>query len=128
MMGDHALYHDGWIASTKVMRVPWDVAGAVSQDPAGFPFELYDLTRDWTQFDNVAAEHPDKLKELKDMFWVEANKYQVLPARRLNGDPGRRAAPQPRRRAHRVHLVRRDYRYAERERAQHSRLVVQLRG
>ena len=28
MMGDHAIYHDGWIASTKVMRPPWDVAGA----------------------------------------------------------------------------------------------------
>ena len=27
MMGDHAIYHDGWIASTKVMRPPWDVAG-----------------------------------------------------------------------------------------------------
>jgi hypothetical protein len=30
MMGDHALYHDGWIASTKVMRPPWHLAGAVN--------------------------------------------------------------------------------------------------
>ena len=36
MMGDHAIYHDGWIASTKVMRPPWDLAGAVNQDPAGY--------------------------------------------------------------------------------------------
>ena len=79
MMGDHAIYHDGWIASTKVMRPPWDVAGAVSQDPAGFPYELYDLTKDWTQFENVAAKYPAKLKELENLFWVEANKYQVLP-------------------------------------------------
>ena len=79
MMGDHAIYHDGWIASTKVMRPPWDVAGPVSQDPAGFPFELYDLTKDWTQFDNVAAKFPAKLKELQDIFWREATKYQVLP-------------------------------------------------
>ena len=79
MMGDHAIYHDGWIASTKVMRPPWDVAGAVSQDPAGFPYELYDLTKDWTQFENVAAKYPAKLKELEKLFWVEANKYQVLP-------------------------------------------------
>src|SRR5262245_25232455 len=55
MMGDHALYHDGWILSTKVMRPPWDVAGAVSQNPAGYPYELYDLSKDWTQYDNVAA-------------------------------------------------------------------------
>ncbi len=79
MMGDHALYHDGWIASTKVMRPPWDLAGAVSLDPAGFPYELYDLRRDWTQYEDVAAKYPDKLKELEKLFWVEAGKYQVLP-------------------------------------------------
>ena len=79
MMGDHALYHDGWIASTKVMRPPWVVAGAVSQDPASFPYELYDVRNDWTQHDNVAAKYPEKVKELERLFWVEANKYQVLP-------------------------------------------------
>ena len=79
MMGDHALYHDGWIASTKVIRPPWDVAGAVSLDPAGFPYELYDLSKDWTQYNDVAAKYPDKLKELEKLFWVEANKFRVLP-------------------------------------------------
>jgi arylsulfatase len=79
MMGDHAIYHDGWIASTKVMRPPWDVLGPVSQDPAGFPWELYDLSKDWTQFENVADKYPEKLKELQDLFWAEAGKYQVLP-------------------------------------------------
>ena len=79
MMGDHALYHDGWIASTKVMRPPWDVMGKVSQDPAGFPWELYDLSKDWTQFEDVAAKYPAKLKELQDLFWKEAARYQVLP-------------------------------------------------
>jgi arylsulfatase len=78
-MGDHAIYHDGWIASTKVMRPPWNLAGAVSQDPAGFPYELYDLTKDWTQDDDVAAKNPAKLKELEPLFWTEAQKYQVLP-------------------------------------------------
>jgi arylsulfatase A-like enzyme len=79
MMGDHALYHEGWIASTKVMRPPWDVMGKVSQDPAGFPWELYDLKNDWTQAENVAAKHPEKLKELEKIFWEEAKKFQVLP-------------------------------------------------
>ncbi|GLI91237.1 arylsulfatase [Methylocystis echinoides] len=79
MMGDHALYHDGWIASTKVMRAPWDVMGKVSQDPAGFPFELYDLRTDWTQSENVADKHPEKVKELEKIFLQEAKKYQVLP-------------------------------------------------
>jgi len=79
MMGDHAIYHDGWIASTKVMRPPWDVMGPVSQDPGAFPYELYDLTKDWTQSDNVAAKYPAKLKEMQQLFWKEAAKYQVLP-------------------------------------------------
>ncbi len=79
MMGDHAIYHDGWIASTKVERPPWNVAGAVSQDPAAFPYELYDLSKDWTQSDDLAARNPGKLRELEDLFWEEARKYQVLP-------------------------------------------------
>ncbi len=33
MMGDHAIYHDGWIASTKVMRPPWVPMGNLSQNP-----------------------------------------------------------------------------------------------
>ena len=79
MFGDHAIYHDGWIASTKVMRPPWDVMGKTSQDPASYPWELYDLRNDWTQFENVAASHPEKVKELEKVFWAEATKYQVLP-------------------------------------------------
>ena len=50
MFGDHAIYHEGWIASTKVIRPPWDVAGPVNQDPFNnCTWELYDLTKDWSQ-------------------------------------------------------------------------------
>ncbi|MEI6705649.1 MAG: arylsulfatase [Methylococcales bacterium] len=79
MFGDHAIYHEGWIASTKVMRPPWVVDKQISQDPAGFPWELYDLSKDWTQFDDIADKNPAKLKELEKIFWEEAKKYQVLP-------------------------------------------------
>lgn len=80
MMGVRAIYHDGWIASTTPLRPPWVLVGPVTQDPASaYKWELYDLTRDWTQFDDVAAKYPDKLRELQDLFWVEAAKYQVLP-------------------------------------------------
>ena len=80
MLADRALYHDGWIASTKVIRPPWDVAGAVNQDPAdNVTWELYDVSKDWTQFEDVAAKYPEKLRELTEQFWVEAAKYQVLP-------------------------------------------------
>jgi len=78
MMGDRAIYHDGWLASTKVMRAPWDMASP-AKDPMTFPWELYDLSKDWTQFQDVAAQHPDKVKQMQALFMQEAKKYQVLP-------------------------------------------------
>jgi arylsulfatase len=78
MFADRALYHDGWIASTKVMRPPW-VTIAKLPAPGDYPWELYDLRNDWTQAEDVAAKYPDKLKELQALFWKEAEKYQVLP-------------------------------------------------
>jgi arylsulfatase A-like enzyme len=79
MMGDRALYHEGWMASTKVMRPPWEIAGGVGADPMNFPWELYDLNTDWTQFEDVAAKNPQKLKEMQELFMKEAKKYEVLP-------------------------------------------------
>ena len=79
MFGDHAIYHEGWIASTKVMRPPWVTFGPANLDPAGFPWELYDLSKDWTQSDNIADKNPAKLKEMEKIFWAEAKKYQVMP-------------------------------------------------
>jgi arylsulfatase A-like enzyme len=79
MFGDHAIYQDGWIASTKVMRPPWDTFGQALLDPASWPWELYDTHKDWTQYDNVADKYPDKVKQMDKLFWEEAEKYQVLP-------------------------------------------------
>lgn len=78
MFGNRALYHDGWIASTKVMRAPWQhFPPKVSV--LDYPWELYHVTNDWTQTEDLAAKEPAKLKELQDLFWKEAEKYQVLP-------------------------------------------------
>jgi arylsulfatase A-like enzyme len=80
MFADRAIYHNGWIASTKVVRPPWDIAGAVNADPANnVTWDLYDMTKDWTQCNDVAANNPAKLKLLQDLFWVEAARYNVLP-------------------------------------------------
>ncbi|UTD28908.1 arylsulfatase [Bradyrhizobium sp. WD16] len=79
MFADRAIYHDGWIASTKVLRPPWVTAGVKLPSPMDYPWELYNLNNDWTQYEDVAAKNPDKLKELQDLFWKEAEKYQVLP-------------------------------------------------
>jgi arylsulfatase A-like enzyme len=78
MMGDRAIYHDGWMAGTKVMRAPWDVT-SLPKNPLSYPWELYNLKNDWTQTEDLAKKYPQKLKELQSLFWVEAKKYQVLP-------------------------------------------------
>jgi arylsulfatase len=78
MFADRAIYHDGWIASTKVIRPPWDNFSP-KLGPDEYPWELYDLKNDWTQAEDVAAKHPDKLKELQTLFSTEAQKYQALP-------------------------------------------------
>jgi arylsulfatase len=80
MMADRAIYHDAWIASTKVIRPPWDTVGKANPNPAeNVTWELYDLSKDWTQYNDVAAANPAKLKLMQDLFWVEAAKYNVLP-------------------------------------------------
>ena len=80
MMGQWALYHEGWLLSTKVNRAPWEAFGAANPDPLNNQvLELYDLNKDFSQSQNLADKHPDKVKELKKMFIEEAKKYQVFP-------------------------------------------------
>jgi len=80
MFGQWALYHDGWLLSTKVNRAPWEAFGAANPDPLNNQvLELYNLNKDFSQSQDLAAKYPDKVKEMKDQFIVEAKKYQVFP-------------------------------------------------
>ena len=80
MFGVHAIYQDGWILSTKVKRAPWEAFGPANPDPLNnVEWELYDLTTDYSQVTDVAAQNPDKLAALKQVFYEEAKKYNVLP-------------------------------------------------
>ena len=80
MFGDHSIYHEGWLLSTKVTRPPWDAFGAVNPDPVNnVTWELYNLEDDFSQANDVAAKHPEKVAELKELFLSEAKKYNVLP-------------------------------------------------
>ena len=90
MMGQYALYHDGWLMSTKVNRAPWQAFEAANPDPLNNQiFQLYNLKESWNQSDDIAAKYPDKVKEMRAMFLEEAKKYQVLP---LNASVGARVA------------------------------------
>ncbi len=80
MMGQYALYHEGWLLSTKVNRAPWQAFGAANTDPLNNQvFQLYNLEESWNQAHDISAQHPDKVKELKKLFIEEAEKYQVFP-------------------------------------------------
>jgi hypothetical protein len=75
MLGVYGLYNDGWILSAKPIRAPWQLTGAAITDPA----TAYELDKDWTQYTNVAAQHPEKVREMPDLMFGEFAKYQVLP-------------------------------------------------
>jgi arylsulfatase len=80
MGGERGIYHEGWFANTKVEIAPWQSnPGVKLPNPLEYPWELYDLTKDWTQFEDVAAKYPDKLKEMQAIFVEEARKYNVFP-------------------------------------------------
>jgi len=77
MFGNRGIYQDGWMATTRHGRLPWG-----SGSPGGFdddPWELYNIAEDFSQADNLAAKHPEKVKALQAAFLVEAKKYNVLP-------------------------------------------------
>jgi arylsulfatase len=80
MMGQWALYDEGWLLSTEVNRAPWQAFGPANPDPLNNQvFQLYNLNKNWNQTDDVAAQHPEKVAELKKKFIAEAKKYQVFP-------------------------------------------------
>ena len=58
MFGNRALYHDGWIASTVPYREPWNGTAAAADIVNGVKWELFDLTKDWTQNNDLAAAIP----------------------------------------------------------------------
>jgi hypothetical protein len=78
MLGNRAIYKDGWMASTTPLRLPWVTSG-YEPSPDDFKWELYNVDEDFSQANNLVNQYPDKLKELQDAFDVEAKKYNVYP-------------------------------------------------
>ena len=78
MFGNRGIYHDGWTAVTK-HRTPWETGQIVLPDLVDDTWELYDTTTDWSQANDLSAEMPGKLEEMKQLFIVEAAKYHVFP-------------------------------------------------
>ena len=87
MYGSRAIYKDGWWACAKLDKLPWDFSPATLKkfapggtwDPEQDQWELYYMPDDFSQAHDVAAENPEKLAELKELFWAEAERNRVLP-------------------------------------------------
>ena len=86
ILGNRAMYKDGWWLAWMMPRIPWNLDPETLArfapgvwDPEDDPVELYYLPDDFTQAKNVADQHPDKVEELKKLFWEEAERYDVFP-------------------------------------------------
>lgn len=74
---NRGLYADGWMASA-VSFPPWQPVRD-KFDPDKQKWELYHIDEDFTQANDLAAQNPEKLRQLQDLWWVEAARYNVLP-------------------------------------------------
>jgi arylsulfatase A-like enzyme len=79
MFCNRGIYHDGWYACTTPYAPPWLMGTGKIPDVNDYKWELYNITEDFSQNNDVATKNPDKLKEMQALFLAEAAKYQVLP-------------------------------------------------
>jgi arylsulfatase A-like enzyme len=86
VLGNRAMYKDGWWLACRIPRIPWKVDMETLArfapgrwDPDADPCELYDLKTDFSQAHDLAAANPAKVAELRALFWEEAARFQVLP-------------------------------------------------
>ena len=84
-VGNRAMYKDGWWLAMRLPRIPWLLDPEALRhfgpgwNPDADPVELYYLPDDFSQAKNLAEQHPEKVTELRKLFWEEAGRYQVLP-------------------------------------------------
>ncbi len=77
MVANRAIYHDGWVAAALAFK-PWQ------SDRAGFDidkvkWELYNIDKDFSESEDLAAKEPEKLRAMQDLWWIEAAKANILP-------------------------------------------------
>ena len=80
MLGNRAIYNEGWVAATTPVTLPWELSTKTPPDViTGYNWELYNVQEDPTQSNDLAAKMPDKVKQMQELFYAEAKKYNVLP-------------------------------------------------
>ncbi len=81
MFANRGVYHNGWYACTTPPAPPWLLGTTKLPEDVvnGYKWELYNLKEDFSQFNDLAAKNPEKLREMKEVFLIEATKYNVFP-------------------------------------------------
>jgi arylsulfatase len=79
MFCNRGIYHDGWYACTTPPQPPWLMGKGKMPEIADYKWELYNLTDDYSQANDLAAKMPEKLRPMQDLFMKEAAKYEVFP-------------------------------------------------
>ena len=75
MQGDRAIYHDGWVAATTPAEGPWLMGmGKLPDVVNGYKWELYNIADDYSENNDLAAKMPNKLRDMQELFLVEAAK------------------------------------------------------
>jgi arylsulfatase len=92
MIANRGIYNDGWYANTTPPHGPW-ILNAPLPAPKDYKWELYNVSEDYSQANDLAAKMPGKLKEMQKLFAQEAAKYNVLPLD--NESFARSLAPRP---------------------------------
>lgn len=96
--GSRAIYHDGWKATTDYVSRLYRAERALidgSHDFAADHWALFRLEDDFAEARDVADEHPDRARQLSELWWHEAGRNQVSPP--MDGAKGmERGLPEPR--------------------------------
>jgi len=74
---NRGIYNDGWMASALSFP-PWQ-PNREKFDVDKQKWELYNIDEDFSQANDLAAQNPEKLRQMQDLWWVEASAYNVLP-------------------------------------------------
>jgi arylsulfatase len=77
LVSNRAMYHNGWMASSLAF-IPWQPV-RTRFDPDKAKWELYHVDDDFLQANDLAAKNPQKLQELRDLWWAEAARENILP-------------------------------------------------
>lgn len=81
LAGNRAIYHDGWVAAAGPVEMPWAFHMDI-KSLDDIKWELYNVANDYSEAVDLAAQEPQKLRQMQDLFWIEAARNQALPIMR----------------------------------------------